>query len=190
MPYAHDYDDLKVPEEITKNKDVSALSDFSKEKYGRAIDKRWKWNRAIREAARLRGRIVNRRKKEENKQKDVIIQSHEGTIEESSDNPEEDPMNQKEWPWKEGYKFAVPGPRSDSSCYVRDINKGVDFFCLEENLSEYLEEGFDISSANSEPAKASKSKPTPAKATATSSKSEDASEDSSKAGLTSITSGE
>jgi hypothetical protein len=61
-------------------------------------------------------------------------------------------MYRKDWPWKEGYRFFVGGPREDShDCYVKDMKKGTEFFCLEENLLQYLKEEFELPTAKDTP---------------------------------------
>jgi len=152
MPYAHDYDDLKVPQEIIDRRSVPQLSAFCKQAYGTKLDNRWQWKRALKEAARLRRRIVTKRKREEQQadavEEPIFEEIHLTTFEpaDAAYKPidEDSLMYRENWPWKKGFKFALAGPQKNNSCYIRDILKGTDFFCLEEDLPNYLEEGFEI----------------------------------------------
>jgi len=131
-PYKIPYDDLKIPEEITSEQNVSALSEFSEKAYGRRIDKRLSWKKALEQVNYARRKAVAQRNEEvqraEQEIKDII-------------------MYRSKWPWKEGYKFYVEGPRRDShACYLKDMFSGLEFFCPADELASYLEDDFEIPS--------------------------------------------
>jgi len=127
MPYKKTPSDLQIPEHITKNKDTVALSEFALKAYGRSIDLRLKWEKALQTATNMRRYAVKQREKEERN----------------------DVMDKRQWPWIEGYKFHCDGPNAttQNNAYIKNLATGLEFCCMEDNLPLYLEEGFNIPSA-------------------------------------------
>ena len=114
----------KIPDAITRAKDVSALSDYTFEKYGKALDKRLGWDKAHKQAINMR-RVAVRQL--EQKEKEVI-------------------MDKTKWPWNEGYKFYCdgPNPAQSNACYLTDTVKGTQFFVPEDSLAAHLADSFEL----------------------------------------------
>jgi len=116
MVYKIPYTDLHIPEQIIKDKDVSALSDFSAEAYGKPIDKRFGWEKALKAATNYRRTAAKHREEAEKEQI----------------------MDKQSWSWKEGFKFFCDGPDGES-VYLTRMDKNTQFFVPKDQVKDYLD---------------------------------------------------
>ena len=108
-----------IPAEITES---DALVEWAEENYPNCrIDKRLSFEKQVRH---VKNHIASVQRVE-TKQKNEELR---------------DPAK---WPFKEGFAFHAAGPsKRPQSCYIKNSATGRNFFVNEEEVLEYLEEGF------------------------------------------------
>ena len=130
---------LQIPEEILNSKDTDALSKFALETYGRGVDRRFRWEKALKTAKSMQRKLV----KQDLIKQHLIEQPLTGNKQHEERN---DVMDKRKWPWIEGYSFHCDGPNAttQNNCYIKSHTSGLEFCCMEKELPSYLEKGFDI----------------------------------------------
>ena len=148
---------LQIPEEILNSKDTDALSKFALETYGRGVDRRFRWEKALKTAKSMQRKLVKQDLiKQDLAEQDLIEQplAKQHLIEQpltgnKQHEERNDVMDKRKWPWIEGYSFHCDGPNAttQNNCYIKSHTSGLEFCCMEKELPSYLEKGFDIPSA-------------------------------------------